>query len=133
MKAALAAALVLALVPGGVALTAPAARAQDTERYTPISGEALARLCSAREGTGLRECQAYISGVSDTITTYQTARPENGSKGQPLPDYICVTGRATGPQLRQAYLSWAEQHRDQLSYQASVVVVRAFRDLFPCR
>ena len=129
MKTVFAAALVLV----GVALAPPAARAQDTERYTPISGEALARLCSANEGAGPRQCEAYISGVSDTITTYQTARPENGSKGQPLPDYICVMAKATGPQLRQAFLSWAERHRDQLSYQASVVVIRAFRDLFPCR
>ena len=129
MKAVLAAALALA----GVALTAPAAHAQDTERYSPISGETLARLCSAREGAGPRQCEAYVSGVSDTITTYQAARPENGSKGQPLPDYICVTGKVTGPQLRDAFLSWAKQHRDQLNLQASVVVVKAFRDVFPCR
>lgn len=129
MRTALAATLVLT----GVALAVPAARAQDTERYTPISGQTLARLCAANEGVGSRQCEAYISGVSDTITTYQAARPESGSKGQPLPDYICVKAGATGPQLRQAYLSWAGQHRDQLNFQASVAVVRAFRDIFPCR
>ena len=129
MKAVLAAILAFA----GIALAAPGARAQDTERYTPISGETLARLCSAQEGTGPRECQAYISGVSDTITSYQSARPESGSKGQPLPTYICISGRPNGAQLRDAYLSWARQHRDQLDLQASVTVIRAFRDLYPCR
>jgi hypothetical protein len=114
---------------------APAARAQQgyEERYTPISGETLMRLCTGRDPMTARQCEAYIAGVSDTITSYQAARPENGSKGQPLPAYICVPGRVTGPQLRQAIGGWAEQNRDRLRLQASVVVIQALRDVFPCR
>jgi hypothetical protein len=123
-----------ALALAGLALAAPAARAQqDTERYTPISGASLMQICTGRDPVRARECDAYIAGVSDTITSYQAARPENGSKGQPLPAYICVPGRMTGPQLRQAVAAWAEQNRDGLRRQASVVVIEALRATFPCR
>lgn len=133
MRPVLAAATLLA----GVALTAPAQaqgpQAQQTERYTPLSGQTLMQLCTGRDSTRVRQCEAYIDGVSDSVTSYQAARPENGSKGQPLPAYICVPGRLTGPQLRDSIASWARQHQDRLRLQASVVVIEALRDTYPCQ
>ena len=46
-------------------------------------------------------CTAYIDGVSDAASFYQFLRPMDGSKGQRLPDYVCVPGPTTGPQLRE--------------------------------
>lgn len=125
--------LAAALLAGVAVFTPPAARAQNTERYTPISGEALIRLCTGRNQAQTRECDAYIDGVSDTITSYQASRPQSGNKGQPLPDYACVPGKLTGPQLRTAVVDWAKQNRDGLRQQASVVVIRALMDTYPCR
>ncbi len=126
MKTVLAATVLLA----GAALVAPA-QAQQSERYAPISGEKLAQLCTSR--TMGEACLAYLNGISDTITDYQASRPENGSKGQPLEAYICVPGRLTGPQLRDAYLAWARQNQGELQRQASVVVIRALLATFPCQ
>ena len=126
MRPATAAVLLASLV----ALAAPNAGAQ--ERYTPISGERLLRMCTAREGGQARECDVYISAVSDAITSYQAARPQNGSKGQPLPDYACVPGKLTGPQLRDAVVQWGRQNQGDLRQQASVIVIRALMQTFPC-
>lgn len=131
MKPVLAAALLV-----GITFAAPVqaqVQAQETERYTPISGETLMRLCTGRDAAKVRECDAYIDGVSDSVTSYQAARPENGSKGQPLPAYICVPGRLTGPQLRDGVVAWARQNRDELRRQASVVVIRALLETYPCQ
>ena len=127
MKAVLAGAALLAALAA-----APAAHAEGY-RYSPLTGERLARLCSGTNETLVSGCQAYLDGVSDTITTYQATRPANGRKGAPLPAYICVPGHMSGPQLREAYVSWAKQHQDELGGQASAVVIRALLGTYPCR
>jgi anaerobic selenocysteine-containing dehydrogenase len=133
MKPVLAVALLAGMALASPVLAQALAPAQETERYTPISGATLMRLCTGRDAARVRECEAYIAGVSDSVTSYQAARPENGSKGQPLPSYICVPGRLTGPQLRDAVADWARQNSNELQRQASVVVIRALLEKFPCQ
>ncbi len=126
--------LAVAILLAGIVLGVPArVQAQQTERYTPITGEVLMRLCTGRDQTRVRECDAYIAGVSDAITSYQASRPESGSKGQRLAAYICVPGRLTGPQLRNAVVAWAKQNRDKLNEQASSFVIQALLGNFPCQ
>ena len=91
------------------------------------------QLCTGQNRTLVEACSAYINGVSDTIVDYQKARPADGSKGQPLPDYICVPGNMTGVRLREGIVAWTRQHRDVLPKQASVTVVGALRESFPCQ
>ncbi len=101
-------------------------------RYSPMSGERLLQACTARSSALVGACDAYLDGVSDTITTYQISRPADGSKGAKLPGYICVPGHMTGPQLREAVVGWGKQHRNELRAQASAIVVRALLQLYPC-
>ena len=117
---------------GAALIGALAAVPAHAARYSPLSGESLVRACTGGNEARVSECQAYIDGVSDTITSYQASRPEDGSKGAPLPAYICVPGRLTGPQLREEVISWLRQNQSGLRVQASVDVIRAFRALYPC-
>ena len=133
MKLVLATAALLAGFAAAEPVHAQGMQGQQTERYTPISGQALMQLCTGRDPARVRECDAYIDGVSDTITSYQAGRPENGSKGQALPAYACVPGPLTGPQLRGAVVNWARQNQGELQRQASVIVIRALLATFPCQ
>lgn len=114
-------------------LAALAAAPAHADRYSPLSGERLVQACTGTNETLVSGCQAYIDGVSDAITSYQASRPENGSKGAPLPAYVCVPGHLTGPQLRDAFVGWARQHREELRAQASAVVIRALLQTYPCQ
>ena len=122
MKAILAAAFLAAL----------AATPLHAARYSPLSGERLMQVCTQGSGAQGGACIAYIDGVSDSITSYQAARPQDGSKGAALPAYICVPGHLTGPQLRDAVIAWAKQHGNELNGQASAVVIRALLQTYPC-
>ena len=119
-------ALATALLVGAITMPAYA------DRYSPLSGERLLQTCSGSNETLVSGCQAYIDGVSDAITSYQASRPADGRKGQPLEAYVCVPGRLTGPQLREAFVTWARQHQDELRAQASAAVIRALLTTFPC-
>ncbi len=114
----------------GALAVVPAAHA---DRYSPLSGEKLMQVCTRGSNALVGACNAYIDGVSDAITSYQAARPQDGRKGAPLPAYICVPGHLTGPQLRQAVVAWGEQHRNELNGQASAVVIRALLQTYPCQ
>ncbi|MDQ2802673.1 MAG: hypothetical protein M3Y41_08305 [Pseudomonadota bacterium] len=121
------------IVIGAVLLAGLAAVPAQAQRYSPLSGEKLMQLCTGRDRTMVEACSAYINGVSDTLVDYQKARPADGSKGPPLPAYICVPGTMSGVQLRNGIVAWARQHRDVLAKQASFTVVEALRDSFPCQ
>ncbi|MBV9750446.1 MAG: hypothetical protein JO157_16695 [Acetobacteraceae bacterium] len=116
----------------GVLAVVPAAHAEGY-RYSPLSGERLMYVCTKGSNALIGACNAYLDGVSDAITSYQAARPQDGRKGAPLPAYICVPGHLTGPQLRQAVVAWGEQHRNELNGQASAVVIRALLQTYPCQ
>ena len=103
------------------------------QRYSSIDGTRLMNLCTARTKADVEECTSYITGLSDAATFYQELLPEDGSKGGRLPAYICVPNQVTGVQMREAVVTWARSHRDDLRRQASGVVLRALRDTYACR
>ena len=119
------------LLLAAIAVAALAGPAQ-AQRFTGLSGAKLMELCTSRDAKMVEACTAYIDGVSDTVSFYQRIRPSDASKGAALPAYICVPGPTTGVQMRQAVVAWAEKHRDQMSKQASGVVLRALDDTFLC-
>ncbi len=114
-------------------LTALAAGSAQAQRYSPLSGEKLIQICTARDRTMVEACTAYINGISDAIVAYQKSRPMDGSKGAALPAYICVPGTMSGVQLREGVVAWARQHRDVLPKQANFTVIGALRQSFPCQ
>jgi hypothetical protein len=121
-----------ALLLGAVALLAFGGAAQAQGRISNITGAKLMETCTSRNPAVLEACTAYIDGVSDAASFYQFLRPVNGSKGPRLPDYICVPGATTGPQLRETVVSWMRAHPDAARESAAQVTMRALNDTYLC-
>ena len=118
----------LLLATAFVAL-AGTAHAQRSSKLTALK---LMEICAAKDPRQVEGCTAYIDGVADAVSSYQRARPANGSKGAALPGYICIPAETTGVQLRQAVTDWFLKHKDQATRQAGDVVIRALDGSYPC-
>ena len=101
------------------------------QRVSNISGGKLGDICISKSAAQLEACSAYLDGVSDAISFYQHLVPQDGSKGK-LPDYVCVPGPTTGPQLRQTYVAWLRQHSEAQKQPAAQAAMRALNDSFKC-
>ena len=125
VKTAMLAAAVLAapLVLGGGA---------HAQRTSNINGTRLATICSSRDAKQIEGCEAYVTAVTDSATVYQKLRPADSGPGA-LPGYLCIPGQVTGAQLRQKYVDWMRDHRDQGERVAAGTVLSAMLELYPCR
>jgi len=117
---------------GAVALLGMAGAAQAQGRISNITAGKLLEICTSRSPGVVEQCTAYIDGVSDTASFYQFLRPMDGSKGPRLPDYICVPGPTTGPQLREAVVKWLRDHPTAERQSASQATMRALNDTYLC-
>jgi hypothetical protein len=117
---------------GAAALLALGGTAGAQNRISNITGAKLVETCTNRNPAMVEACTAYIDGVSDAASFYQFLRPTDGSKGQRLPDYVCVPGPTTGPQLRQTIVEWARRHPEALRQSAAQVTMRALNDTYLC-
>ena len=101
------------------------------QRLSNISGGKLGDICISKSPAQLETCSAYLDGISDAISFYQHLMPQDGSKGK-LPDYVCVPGPTTGPQLRQTYVAWLREHSEAQRQPAAQAAMRALNDSFLC-
>ena len=101
------------------------------QRVSNISGAKLGEICISKSAPQLEACSAYLDGISDAISFYQHLMPQDGSKGK-LPDYVCVPGPTTGPQLRQTYVAWLREHAEAQKQPAAQAAMRALNDTFKC-
>ena len=101
------------------------------QRHSNITAQQLARMCTASPELAER-CDAYIDGIADAVYVYESVRPENGSKGQPLPAYICIPNGVTGVQLRQTFVEWLRANPNENDRQAGGAVLRALNARFHC-
>ena len=117
-----------ALAAFGVLALVGTAHAQ---RVSSITGAKLGDICISKSANQLEACSAYLDGISDAISFYQHLMPSDGSKGK-LPDYVCVPGPTTGPQLRQTYVAWLREHSEAQRQPAAQAAMRALNDSFKC-
>lgn len=106
--------------------------AAQAQRVSNISGGKLGDICISKSSAQLEACNAYLEGVSDMISFYQNLLPKDGSKGGKLPEYVCVPGPTTGPQLREAYVSWLRKHAEAQRQPAVQAAARALNDSYMC-
>ncbi|MGI3777353.1 MAG: Rap1a/Tai family immunity protein [Janthinobacterium lividum] len=106
-----------------LALAAPA----QAQRLSPVTGEALMKLCTSKTPVG---CDAYVSGVGDeaVLLGRSNAEPTDGSSMQ-----FCIPADVKGSALRQTVVAWAQAHSEDSKLPAAMLVVHAFRASFPCR
>ena len=102
------------------------------QRFSNITAGRLGDLCISQNRGQLEACTAYLDGVSDAISFYQRLQPSDGSRGGKLPDYVCVPGPTTGPQLRETYVAWLRKHRDAQQQPAANAAMRALNDTYLC-
>ena len=102
------------------------------QRTSNINGDKLAGICTSRDARQVEGCEAYVTAVTDSATAYQKLRPADSGPGA-LPGYICIPGQVTGAQLRQQYVGWMRNHRDQGERVAAGTVLSAMLDLYPCK
>jgi hypothetical protein len=101
------------------------------QRVSNITGAKLGDICISKSSAQLEACSAYLDGISDAISFYQHLMPVDGSKGK-LPDYVCVPGPVTGPQLRQTYVAWLREHSEAQRQPAAQAAMRALNDSYKC-
>ena len=89
-------------------------------------------LCANSDQRWVEACKAYLDGINQTVALYQRLRPQNGSAGGTLPEYICVPPEVNGERLRQLVLDWGRAHRDSLNDQGINVAIWAMRDRYKC-
>lgn len=118
----------LVLAAAGLLALAGTAHAQ---RVSNISGAKLGDICISKSSAQLEACSAYLDGISDAISFYQHLMPVDGSKGK-LPDYVCVPGQTTGPQLREKYVTWLRAHSEAQKQPAAQAAMRALNDSYKC-
>ena len=114
-----------------MALVALGGTAQ-AQRFSNITGGKLGELCISQNRGQVEACTAYLDGVSDAISFYQRLEPSDGSRGAKLPDYVCVPGPITGPQLRESYVAWLRKHREAQQQTAAQAAMRALNDTYLC-
>ncbi len=102
------------------------------QRFSNITGAKLGDLCSSQNRNLAETCTAYLDGISDAISFYQRLQPSDGSRGGKLPDYVCVPGPTTGPQLRESYVSWLRKHEEAQRQPAAQAAMRALNDSYVC-
>ena len=114
-----------------LALVAAGGTAQ-AQRFSNITGGKLGDLCLSRDRNLAETCTAYLDGISDAISFYQRLQPSDGSRGGKLPDYVCVPGPTTGPQLRETFVSWLRKHDEAQRQPAAQAAMRALNDTYHC-
>ena len=119
------------LLPAGVAASmlamvvlAMPARAQ---RLSPVTGEALMKLCSNKTPVG---CDAYVSGASDAaeLLGRSAKDPSDRSSAE-----FCIPQDVVGSALRQTVIAWAQAHPEDGKQAAGTLVFHAFHASFPCK
>ncbi len=103
------------------------------QRVSNISGAKLGELCSSKDRNVQESCKAYLEGISDSISFYQHLMPKDGSRGGKLPDYVCVPGPTTGPQLQESYVRWLRSHQEAQRQPAAQAAIRALNDTYVCQ
>ena len=97
------------------------------QRLSPVTGEALAKLCAGKAVTG---CDAYVSGVSDAGELLGRSGPEPAGRGAAR---FCIPADVKGAALRQTVLAWAEGHPEDGRQPAAMLVVHALHASYPCQ
>lgn len=87
--------------------------------------------CTSSSLTGLgrskqRFCQGFISGVEEGVRLYVHQSEAIASSG------FCVPSKTTSKQLANAYIRYASRNQPDLNRPASLVVVEALKNEFPC-
>ena len=113
------------------ALALACAGTAHAQRISNITGAKLGDICISKNSASSKPAAPISTASSDAISFYQHLMPSDGTKGK-LPDYVCIPGPTTGPQLREAYVTWLRAHNEAQRQPAAQAAMRALNDSFKC-
>ena len=122
--------LALALVAGGLSLTAPAVAA-DIDNFMVNTADDFVKLCRAKPEepnyvAAIHFCHGFATGAYRYYQAMADAAPEH--------KYICPPNPPpTRTEAIESFLSWTDKHPDQLQQQAIDAIFRFLGDTYPCK
>lgn len=122
--------LVPSLLGAALLLTLPAAA--HAQRMSRVKAGQIMQFCTGSDRALVQSCEAYINGVSDTITAYEKTM-RDGSTEVKVPMELCIAPDVTGVRLRETVVSWLRQNPDARDQEAHAAVARALIAAYPCR
>jgi hypothetical protein len=98
--------------------------AMAVEDFTYQTGNSLLAICESEHPSDDSLCLGYMEAVSDTYMTllrWKEFEPDT-----------CIPNGVTARQLIKIWTKWANEHPEQLHFEAAGVVLYAFLKAFPC-
>ncbi len=89
------------------------------QRVSKVDGNRLLTMCTVKSPG---ECDAYLSGVADTIEAGGRAKAE-----------ACIPKAVTGTQLRDVVIKYLRSNPQTRQMKAGALSTKAFAAAFPCR
>jgi hypothetical protein len=88
-------------------------------------GEHILKLCESAATWENGFCSMYLHGVQDTYGMFNAWKQLDR-------EYFCIPDGVTFEQLRKVFIKYANEHPDNLHWAASIMVLGAFNEAFPC-
>jgi hypothetical protein len=101
------------------AMLMAACGAAHAQRVSKVDGNRLLAMCTTKSAG---ECDAYLSGVSDTIEAEGRARAP-----------ACIPTAVTGNQMRDVVIKYIHDNPQSRELKAGLLTIKALSAAFPCR
>lgn len=98
------------------------------QRVTPLQAGKFLQLC--KNPKALKACDAYISGISDSVAYSKMFAKSQGDANAPAG--FCIATNVSGKEMRDKVIAWMDGHSDKLSQPAGAAVFTALHDAYPC-
>lgn len=98
------------------------------QRVTPLQAGKFLQLC--KNPKALKVCDAYISGISDSVAYSKIFAKNQGDAKAPAG--FCIAPAVSGTEMRNKVIAWMDGHSDKLNQPAGAAVFTALHDAYPC-
>jgi hypothetical protein len=108
-----------------VAILLLASTPTKAQKLSPTTGNELLEWCQSGDTWATGRCLGYIIGVADLQTMVKKTLPENRQS--------CIAEGVTAGQILEVVTKYLNQHPEERHFNASVLIVKAIAEAFPCQ
>lgn len=98
------------------------------QRVTSLQAGQFLQYC--KNPKALKVCDAYISGIADSVAYSKMFAKNQGDAKAPAG--FCIATAVSGKEMRDKVVAWMDGHPDKLSEKAGAAVFTALHDAYPC-
>ncbi|MDI2090254.1 Rap1a/Tai family immunity protein [Commensalibacter oyaizuii] len=99
------------------------------QRITPLPASNFLQLC--KNPKSLKTCDAYISGIADSVAYSKMFAKNQGDANAPAG--FCIAPSVKGAEMREKVVTWMSNNPAKLSQNAGGAVFTALHDAYPCQ